>query len=115
MGELHRVLKPGGHLILCVPFMQPYHPTPTDYRRYSKEGVLELAKVHRFEPVEILPVHSLAQTIIWIWWSYLSERRKKLQMALLWVPFLLWCRISHKTDFAVTNQANSYQAVLAVC
>lgn len=111
MCELYRVLKPGGHLILCVPFIQPYHPTPTDYRRYSREGVLELARTHSFETVEMFPVHSLSQTITWIWWTYLGERRKYFQMALLWAPLFLWCRFSQKTDFAIKNQANSYQAV----
>ena len=110
--ELHRVLKPGGYLILCVPFMQPYHPTPADYRRYSKQGLSELARVHNFDVVEIFPVHSLSQTISWIWWTYLGERRKHFQMALLWLPFYLWCCFSRETDFAVKDQANSYQAVL---
>jgi SAM-dependent methyltransferase len=111
MQELYRLLKPGGHLLLCVPFMQPYHPAP-DYRRYSREGLVELARIHNFQMVEIFPVHTLAQTITWIWWSYLGEKRRRLQLALLWLPFYLWSRLSCKTDFAVENQANSYQIVL---
>ena len=104
-------LKPGCHLLLCVPFLQPYHPAPA-FRRYSREGLLEPAKVHNFQVVEILPVHTIAQTITWIWWSYLGEKRSRLQLALLWLAFYLWCRFSCKTDFAVENQANSYQVVL---
>src|ERR1700722_6200059 len=109
--ELRRVLKPDGHLLLCVPFMQPYHPAP-DFRRYSKEGMLELARVHKLETVEIFPVHTLAQTITWIWWSYLDEKQKRFQKALLWLPFYLWGKTSQRTDFSLKNQANSYQMVL---
>jgi len=87
MCELCRVLRPGGHLILCVPFMQPYHPTPTDYRRYSRQGILELARVRNFHAIEIFPVHSLSQTITWIWWTYLSEKHKRLQMDCSSLPF----------------------------
>ena len=112
MCELYRVLKPEGHLILCVPFMQPFHASPTDYRRYSRQGLLELARIHHFEPLEILPVHSLAQTITWIWWSHLSEKRRRFQMALLWLPFFMWCRISRKTDLSAENQANGFQVVV---
>jgi SAM-dependent methyltransferase len=111
MQELRRVLKPDGLLLLCIPFMQPYHPAP-DYRRYSREGMLELARIHGFEAIEIFPVHTLAQTITWIWWSYLDEKEKRLQKALLWVPFYLWGKFSQQTDFTLRHQSNSYQMVL---
>lgn len=111
IAELRRLLKPGGILVLCVPFMQPYHPAP-DYRRYSREGMLELGRVHRFEAIEILPVHTIAQTITWIWWSHLAEQRKRIKQLLFWIPFYLWNRMSQKTDFNALHQANSYQIVL---
>ncbi|HVB59175.1 MAG TPA: class I SAM-dependent methyltransferase [Candidatus Acidoferrales bacterium] len=111
MQELRRVLKPDGTLLLCVPFMQPYHPRP-DYRRYSREGMLELARLHQFEVVEIFPVHTLAQTITWIWWSHLDEKHKRFQKALLWLPFYLWGSLSQRTDFSLRDQSNSYQMAL---
>ena len=111
MSELRRLLKPGGTLVACVPFLQAYHPAP-DYRRYSREGMLELARVHDFEVLEILPVHSLAQTVTWIVWTYLGERRNRLTQAMLWLPFYAWNWISARTDFQVREQANGYQMVL---
>ena len=41
--EAARVLKPGGQLYLQVPFIIGYHPGPTDYWRFTREGISELA------------------------------------------------------------------------
>ena len=88
MQEFFRLLKADGSLVVSVPFLQPYHPKP-DFRRYSREGMLELARVHGFDVVEILPVHTLAQTITWITWSYLGEKHNHLLQAAVWLPFYL--------------------------
>lgn len=49
--EMIRVLRPGGYLYVEVPFLQAYHPTPTDYRRFTEEGVRQL--LSDLVPVEI--------------------------------------------------------------
>ena len=112
MQELRRLLKPTGHLILGVPFIQPYHPAP-DFRRYSREGMEQLGREHNFETVVLYPVHTIAQTITWVWWSYLQEKRKRIWQAVFWLPFYLWNRMSQGNDLDLYNQANSYQIVLA--
>jgi len=33
--EIYRVLKPGGVVLICVPFLYPMHPDPFDYGRYT--------------------------------------------------------------------------------
>ena len=43
--ELKRVLKPGGKLLLTVPFIWPYHAAPPlylDYWRFTADGLREL-------------------------------------------------------------------------
>jgi len=40
--ETRRVLKRGGLVYAEVPFLQGYHPTPRDYRRFTLEGLEEL-------------------------------------------------------------------------
>jgi SAM-dependent methyltransferase len=42
--EIHRVLKHGGILYFQVPFILGYHPGPTDFWRFSKEGIRELVE-----------------------------------------------------------------------
>lgn len=49
--EMIRVLRPGGYLYVEVPFLQGYHPTPTDYRRFTEEGMRQL--LSDLVPIEI--------------------------------------------------------------
>lgn len=37
--EIHRVLRPGGKLIMSVPFMYPLHDPPFDFQRYTTHGL----------------------------------------------------------------------------
>lgn len=39
LDEIMRVLAPGGRAFIDVPFLQPYHPSPGDYRRFTEQGL----------------------------------------------------------------------------
>jgi SAM-dependent methyltransferase len=39
IAELTRVLAPGGHLHIVVPFCHPFHQYPRDYRRFTLDGL----------------------------------------------------------------------------
>jgi SAM-dependent methyltransferase len=41
IAEAHRVLRGGGRLFLAVPFLQPFHAAPHDYRRWTVAGLRE--------------------------------------------------------------------------
>lgn len=47
--EINRVLKPGGVLLLTVPFVWDEHEQPFDYARYSSFGLCHLLENHGFE------------------------------------------------------------------
>lgn len=42
IAEAHRVLRPGGLFYCQLPFVIGYHPGPTDYWRFTKEGMVAL-------------------------------------------------------------------------
>ncbi len=43
MREIHRVLAPGGYAHIVTPFCHPFHEYPKDYRRFTLEGLKEIA------------------------------------------------------------------------
>ena len=48
LGEIHRVLRPGGRLLLTVPFVWDEHEQPWDYARYSSFGLKHLLERNGF-------------------------------------------------------------------
>ncbi len=49
MGEMVRVLRPGGALLLTVPFAAQLHQLPYDYWRYTPNGIRALLERHGLE------------------------------------------------------------------
>ena len=79
MKEAFRVLKPGGHIILTVPFAWELHEEPYDFFRYTKHALKELFEQTGFEIDYIKPnggkwaaIYQLRTNMM-----YLSFRRRK--------------------------------------
>jgi len=49
--ESGRVLRSGGLAYFCIPFLYPFHRSPNDYNRWTKEGLQEL-----FRDFEIIKI-----------------------------------------------------------
>lgn len=49
--EIYRLLSDGGLVYATIPFLYPYHSSPSDYKRWTMSGILELFE--EFEIVEI--------------------------------------------------------------
>ena len=43
MREIERVLAPGGYVHLVTPFCHPFHEYPKDYRRFTPDGLKQMA------------------------------------------------------------------------
>ena len=50
MDEVYRVLKPGGIVLISVPFIQYLHASPHDYFRYTKYGIRSICS--KFTEIE---------------------------------------------------------------
>jgi len=112
MVEFHRLLRTNGYLVISVPFLQPFHPTPLDFRRYTRSGLEQLAERTGFRVQHIWSVHSLAQTIGWIVWAHLEERQSRLGKLLCWLPIYLSSRLFQRAPHDQYYTANSFQAVM---
>lgn len=44
VAELYRILKPGGYLYICTPFLYPFHASPHDYTRWTLPGLRVLCQ-----------------------------------------------------------------------
>jgi SAM-dependent methyltransferase len=95
--EFYRVLKPGGILYLCIPFMQPEHLDPGDFQRYTQDGLKKLVTDRGFEIFKYGGVHTVYQTLAWIANDWLRSKRTipYIAMRLIIIPILKYkCRHS---------------------
>jgi len=95
LAELRRVLRPNGMLLIAIPFMQGYHPSPLDRRRFSREGLQAELEQHGFEVDETGIVNGPASAMTWIAAEFLalllSGRSRRLhRFALAFSSWLVW-------------------------
>ena len=86
LDELHRVLKPGGHMLMTVPFVWDEHEIPYDYARYTSFGIKHLLEEHGFAVVEAQKTTNYVATIYQMWAAYVHQhifpRNKIVRIAL---------------------------------
>ena len=111
VAEWVRILRPGGNLLLTVPFMWPEHEMPYDFQRYTANGLRKLLEDNGFEIVaqERLLSDCRAPAQLFLAWLYdilrLGSRRPTVQLiltALLFAPVSLVATI-----LAAITPANS--------
>jgi len=109
VAEAHRVLRPGGVLILAAPFYWPLHEEPHDYFRYTRHGLAHLLQQAGFESVEVrADTGSLTQVAVSV-----VELLPRLAWPLVWlinlaVPVLQ--RLSSDRRSTICNLATGRKA-----
>lgn len=56
LAESYRVLKPGGNIIIGVPFLMPVHPSPHDYWRFTDSALRGMLRDSGFRDIDIAPL-----------------------------------------------------------
>lgn len=95
LAESFRVLRPGGRLLVEIPFIQGDHPSPGDYRRYTEQGLRQIVERHGFRVegsgVAVGPASALAWVLAEFLALLVSVRSRRLyRLALLGTTFVAW-------------------------
>jgi SAM-dependent methyltransferase len=56
LSECARVLRPGGKIVIIVPFLFPYHASPNDFHRYSAETLARALGIAGFTDAKVIPL-----------------------------------------------------------
>jgi len=75
--EAHRVLKEEGTLIVSTHGIWPYHPDPTDYWRWTIDGLQREIRRAGFEILMVRGVFGLESTALQLWQDATFERLPK--------------------------------------
>ncbi len=85
MREIERVLAAGGYAHLVTPFCHPFHEYPRDYRRFTVDGLKELAAGMEMEVVAegwrtgpaatllVVTIEFWKSMLPWRWWRVLAH------------------------------------------
>jgi SAM-dependent methyltransferase len=73
--EIARILKPGGTIVFCVPFIQPEHATPHDFYRYTVYGVEALLTYAGFEIKSQTRLSRFYRALGWLLKDKWSQRK----------------------------------------
>lgn len=56
LAECHRIVRPGGTILLAVPFLMQVHPSPHDHFRYTGESLERMFREAGFTSVSVVPI-----------------------------------------------------------
>ncbi|MEC3877991.1 class I SAM-dependent methyltransferase [Parapedobacter sp. 10938] len=73
LDELHRVLKPGGKMLITVPFVWDEHEIPYDFARYTSFGLKHILQEKGFVVVQEKKTTNYVSTTCQMWAAYVYQ------------------------------------------
>lgn len=92
--ECSRVLRPGGVVLLTAPFLFPHHASPTDFYRFTHEGLSSLATAAGLEVEDVSAQCGSIATVFLLTNWYVGLVRHVLNRRLLTRPLSWLCSYS---------------------
>jgi SAM-dependent methyltransferase len=83
LGEMFRLLKDDGVILLSTRFIHPIHGSPSDYYRFTGDGLRHLFS--DFSDVEVVPLGNRIQAL-WLLLTHNHIKGKKKRLMLLLMP-----------------------------
>jgi len=75
-GEMLRVMKEGGHLIVTTPFLYPLHEEPNDFVRLTPHKLASMARENGVETVEAVRAGNGAEVLATAWDNLWNRERE---------------------------------------
>ena len=72
LSEFNRISKIGSYLYIYVPFLQPMHGSPSDYRRWNINGLIEDLNSINFKVIDFGIGAGPSSTLAWITAEYFA-------------------------------------------
>lgn len=109
IGEMSRITKPNGYILLTVPFLGGLHEVPNDYQRLTEYGLRELFQKYDCKLLEIKKQGSIFSTVSMLFDEYLSTFAAKDKIFYLisisiYPPFLVFQYISLFLDLIFNSE-----------
>ncbi len=120
VGEVARILKPGGHFMIFLPFVVHEHQLPHDYFRYTRFGAAALLEDNGFEEIEVVPDSSVGFAVAYEGVKSLNTIRNAAGLPPEWKGHVESClqvvwkmvkNLSAQTDFPTAAPGLSYLAM----
>jgi SAM-dependent methyltransferase len=110
-----RALRPGGLIYVSVPFIQPYHFGPLDYRRYTLPELDQVMARGNFEKIAAGIASGPGSSLAWLLRVYISSfsdrpgTRRILEALAGWATFAL-----KYTDYLLVRRRSAELAACAI-
>lgn len=86
LDELKRVTKPGGRMLITLPFVWDEHEIPYDFARYTSFGIIHVLEEKGYRIIEQRKTTAYVETVFQMWSAYVYQhifpRAKVVRIAL---------------------------------